>query len=316
MPRKQPVAADALSGLDLNLLVTLDALLRTGSVTRAAESLDVSQSAVSHSLARLRKVFGDPLFVKAHNKMAPTPKALAIAATVAEIVSLVRTTLAPQVEFSPEIAQQTITLCLDDIGELAILPQLMAQLGAIAPGCSLRTMPTEGVSLEQILESGRAHLAITGPQRASRDLKQQKLYSHIFTVIASQACPLEHSITAKQYSSMQHIAFRSAVASSAWLDGALAKSGIERRIRLSTPHHLIVPLLVEQDPGIIATVPHLVAQTYVKFTNIKILTPRFELPKIDVYQFWHPRFDADPVSVWLRTFIRNIFYRHPALHIE
>jgi DNA-binding transcriptional LysR family regulator len=107
-----------------------------------------------------------------------------------------------------------------------------------------------------------------------------------------------------------------AKASAPWLDEELQKIGIQRRIRLGTPHHLIVPLLVEQDPHLIATVPHLLAATYVKFANIKIVTPRFELPKIDVFQFWHPRFDADPVSVWLRTFIRNIFYRHPALHIE
>ncbi len=101
-----------------------------------------------------------------------------------------------------------------------------------------------------------------------------------------------------------------------WLTRELEHVLGPRRVRLSTPHHLIVPLLVEQDPTLIAVVPKLLAATYAKFADIQELTPAFELPRIEVYQFWHRRFDLDPFSVWLRTFIRDLFYRNPALHID
>ena len=313
---KKQIGNDALRNLDLNLLVTLDALLRLGSVTQAAEELGVSQSAVSHALAKLRAVFGDPLFIKTHNKMVATPKALTIASTVSQIVTLARSAVAPAVAFSPATAERRLTLCLDDIGELAILPQLMTALRHTAPACSVQTMPADPAQLEAALESGRADLAITGPLGDVGELMQQKLYSHTFTVIASQRSRLGARISLAQFSSMDHVAQATSVASRVSLSKALERRGITRKIRLTTPHHLMVPLLVEQDPTLIAVVPRLLADTYLKRAAIKIVAASFELPTIEVYQYWHRRFDADPFNAWLRSFIREVFYRNPALHIE
>src|SRR4051812_22785195 len=100
--------ADRLKELDLNLLITLDALLRHASVTRAAEELDVSQSAVSHALARLRVLFGDELFIKSHNRMVPTPKALTLGGAISQIVTLARDTITRAVPFDPTTARRSI----------------------------------------------------------------------------------------------------------------------------------------------------------------------------------------------------------------
>ncbi len=78
----------------------------------------------------------------------------------------------------------------------------------------------------------------------------------------------------------------------------------------------MIPLLVEREPHLVAVVPQLLADTYVRFARVKSLRPAFELPRVDVFQYWHRRFDADPFNRWLRAFVRRALFEHPALHRE
>ncbi len=190
---------DKLHELDLGLLQTLEALLRTRSVTAAAEELDVSQSAVSHALARLRDLFDDPLLVRSGRAMIATPRGLELADPVARILLLGQQVLAPAMGFDPGAAKRTITLCLDDMGELAVLPHLMSELRAAAPHCALETLSAEGAGFEPILNGARVDLGIAGPLAPGADVLHQKLYRHTFTVIASQDCGIEGTIEAAQY---------------------------------------------------------------------------------------------------------------------
>lgn len=222
---KQRLRSEALRNLDLNLLITLDALLRLGSVTHAADELGLSQSAVSHALAKLREGFGDRLFIKTHNKMVATPKALAIASTISQIVALARNAVAPAIAFSPATAERRLMLCLDDIGELAILPQLMGALRRTAPGCSVQTLPADPTQLEGALASGKADLAITGPLDDTGELLQQKHYSHTFTVIASRRSRLGAQITLAQFTAMDHVAQASLAPARISLTSALQQRG-------------------------------------------------------------------------------------------
>lgn len=156
---------EKLRQLDLNLLVTFDALLRHCNVSRAAEQLDVSQSAVSHALAKLRLLFRDPLFINTRNVMIPTPKAHEVSGTVFQIVALARTALLSEAPFDAAVTERTINLCLDDVGELTILPELLARLRTLAPRCSVRTLPAASTNLEKVIESGEADLGCVGRSR-------------------------------------------------------------------------------------------------------------------------------------------------------
>src|SRR5690606_41790872 len=119
-----------LRDVDLNLLVVFDALLRTGSVTRAAQVLGMSQPATSFALSKLRKIFGDPLFVRTGTGICPTPYAERLAAPLDRILDSIRFDLLRQQDFDPATAQRSITLAMHDLGALVFLPPIMDRLAA------------------------------------------------------------------------------------------------------------------------------------------------------------------------------------------
>lgn len=121
---------------DLNLVAVFDALLGERSVTRTAEQLGVTQSAMSHSLSRLRTWFADPLFVRVGSAMQPTPRALELAPVALQIMASVRSGLLSQAGFDPASSTRRFTLCMTDMGESVFLPPLIAQLRAQAPHCT------------------------------------------------------------------------------------------------------------------------------------------------------------------------------------
>ena len=306
---------DRLRSLDLNLLVTLDALLRSRSVTRAAEELGVTQSAASHALARLRRLFGDPLLAKTSDGMVPTPRALELAGPVAHVLELARGTLLPAAGVDPKTVQRTITLCLGDIGEIAVLPLLLTRLREAAPRCTILTVPSEGIGFETILERGLVDLAFSAGLDLKGDVLQQRLYGHDFVAIVAAGSPLRGTLSADQCRALEHVLVTPPQRGRSRIVAALERAGIEPRVRVTTPHYLATPLLVEHDPGLVAIVPRLLAETFAAYGRIRVLQPEFELPRIEVCQYWHRRLDADPFHRWLRGCVREVLYRHPAVHV-
>jgi DNA-binding transcriptional LysR family regulator len=173
----------------------------------------------------------------------------------------------------------------------------------------------ESTGFEHALDGEHVDLAVTGSLQVSADILREPLYGHRFTVIVSQDCALQDRISDEQFAQMEHVLFAPHGARRSWLREDLEARGLGGRIRLSTPHHLIVPLLVEREAALAAVVPQLLADTYTRFARVKILQPDFPLPRIEVYQYWHRRYDADPFHRWLRSFVRDRLYRNPALHI-
>ncbi|MCC7461070.1 MAG: LysR family transcriptional regulator [Gammaproteobacteria bacterium] len=306
---------DRLRNLDLNLLVTLDALLRSCNVTRAAGELGTTQSAASHALARLRQLFDDPLLVKTSAGMTPTPRALELAAPVRQILELARGTLLPATAFEPRTVQRTITLCLGDIGEIAVLPPLMSRLQELAPRCTLLTLPFEPGGFEAVLERGLVDLAFASGLDPVGDVLQQRLYSHDFVAIVSEDCAVRDTLTAQVCGELEHLMLAPPQRGRSWIEQALQRAGVRPRVRLTTPHYLVMPLLVERDAGLIAVVPRLLAETFARMARIRILKPGFDLPRIEVCQYWHRRVDADPFHRWLRGCVREALYRNPTVHV-
>jgi DNA-binding transcriptional LysR family regulator len=254
--------------------------------------------------------------VKTSDGMAPTPRALELAGPVARIVELARGTLLPATDFDPRTAQRTITLCLGDVGEIAVLPLLMSRLKDVAPGCTLKTVPSEGLGFEAILERGLVDLAFAGGLELSGDVLQQKLYSHDFVAIVSETCAFTGTLSAAQCATLEHVMVTPPQRGRSWIELALERAGIAPRVRLTTPHYLVAPLLVERDPALVAIVPRLLADTFAKYARIRLLKPEFKLPRIEVCQYWHRRLDADPFHRWLRGCVRDVLYRNPVVHVD
>lgn len=170
--------------LDMNLLRVFEALLCERSVTRAAHSLGMTQSATSHALNRLRQFFDDPLFVKAGHAMEPTPKAESLQPAVFDIMATVRQRIHTQSVFQPDTASREFVLCIYDLGELVFLPTLLQRLRREAPHCSLRTMQAPAEQIEELLRDSTANLAIGSYRTAPDGLYKQRLFMHSFITIA------------------------------------------------------------------------------------------------------------------------------------
>lgn len=297
---------DKLRGLDLNLLITLDSVLRHRSVTRAADHLEVSQGAVSQALGRLRAFFGDPLLLKTSHAMEPTPLGEELGAAIGEILVLVHGTVLSRAAFDPAGLTGPIRLSLTDMGEFTILPALLDRLSRVAPNCEVRTRSISEVEFKSVMESGQIDLAIGGPMGDVSDLMQQKLYEHELVALVSRNSPLESVLSVHDYASAGHIMIDSPNVKRVYVDRALARLGVARRVVLRTPNALIQPLLLESRPDLIVTAPRLLAEHYARFMGVKVLELGFQLPTISVYQYWHRRYDGHQLCRWLREIVHEI----------
>jgi DNA-binding transcriptional LysR family regulator len=139
---------------DLNLLLVLDAVLREGTLSNAAKALNVSQPTISHSLAKLREILQDELFVRSGNGMQPTPRALALKAPIQRVLAAVKGEVLDTGRFDPAAEIRPYTITTSDIGETLLLPRVVARLTQDAPKVNLRSVVVRPRHLEEELEAG------------------------------------------------------------------------------------------------------------------------------------------------------------------
>jgi DNA-binding transcriptional LysR family regulator len=295
-----------LRGLDLNLLFTFDALLHYGSVTRAAHHLDITQSAVSHSLNKLRTFFGDPLFVKGQSGVVPTERALMLAKSVRQIVSVARETLTANAAFNPAVASRTVTLAMSDMGEISILPAIAQELGSIAPMCSVRTVNLHTAGLEQALESGDVDLVISGPLRVSPSVLQQRLHTHSYSVIVAPTSKISGILSLAQYSTLDHVTVAAARPDLNYRNLIWRKLDVTPRAYLTTANHTVIPWIIARNPQLIATVPEPLARMYAGLRVVRIVRTEFSLPSFPIHQYWHRRFGEDQFNAWFRSIVLQL----------
>jgi DNA-binding transcriptional LysR family regulator len=297
---------------DLNLIAVFDAVAREGNVSKAAEQLGMSQSALSHALRRLRAFFGDPLFVKTGNGMRPTPRAMELTQSVVAVMGAIRADLLVQAGFDATTSRRTFSLCLTDMGELVFLPKLIEQFRKQAPHCAIRTVQIPPKQISAALEAGEVDLALGSLQTTPRGLFQQQLFIRSFvTIVNRRNRKIGKEMTVEQFFGMQHIVVALSGKTEESYDSVIDDYGIRRRIFLTTPHFLTVPLMIEQNPDLIATVPRELGQSFAKYGAVRMLEPPIKLPRFAIRQHWHPRFHHDAANSWLRKLVKQTFESHP-----
>jgi DNA-binding transcriptional LysR family regulator len=225
--------------LDLNLLMTFDAMLREQSVTRAADTLGVTQSALSHSLNRLRAYFDDPLFVKGADGMVPTRKAESLRQPVADVMASIRQRILSEATFDPSSAERTFTFCMTDMGELVFLPPLVNWFAKLAPKCRIRTLQVPTEQIAGLLASGEADLALGSIRSVPEGLYRQRLFLHTFaTIVSASNTSVGQRLTMKQFERMPHVVVSLAGKAGDAYDNLLEEHGVKRNIFLTTPHFL------------------------------------------------------------------------------
>lgn len=297
---------------DLNLLPVFDALIREANVSRAATELGMSQSAVSHALKRLRLFFGDPLFLKTGSGMQATPRAMELLPSVLAVMGTVRGELLVREGFDAATARRMFSLCLTDMGELIFLPRLIERLRAAAPHCTLRTLQIPPRQIAAALESGAADLAMGSLHSMPEGLFQQQLFSRSFvTIVNRNNRKIGPELTYEQYLEMEHIVVSLSGRREDAYDNIIDQYATARRVYLTTPHFLTVPMVIEQNPQLIATVPRELATKFARYKSIKIVETPIKLPPFAVRQHWHPRYQHDTANSWLRKLVKEVFDTHP-----
>lgn len=303
--------------LDLNLLAVLDALFRERSVTKAATSLGLTQSAMSHSLNRLRTYFDDQLFVRSGSGMVPTRKAEDLRQAVDDVMAAVRHHILPGVRFTPATARRVFTFCMTDMGELVFLPPLLQRLKRDAPLCSIRTIQVPSEQVPGLLASGEADLAVGSLRSMPSGLYQQRLFLHSFVgIVSTRNNKVGGRLTSRQFESMPHVVVSLTGRTQESYDAAIDDHGIHRQIAVVTPHFLMVPLLMDRNPELIATVPLELANVFSRFGVVRPVELPVRLPPYPLNQHWHPRFHHDPAIVWLRGLVKQTFETYPDVRAE
>ena len=291
-----------LGRLDLNLLVALDALLTERSVTRAAARLGLTQSAMSHNLARLRALFGDELLTRGSEGMRPTPRALALVDPVRVVLSRIEALVSRDKAFDPRTSERLFRIGLADSMEVLLGPVLLAHLCETAPGVRLRLHNIDTSRLLDDLDADRLDIAVgygvfaQGQAHHKRRLLYTGSYLCLFNADRVGVSP---PLSLEDYVRLPHVLTSLHEDERGVVDDALAKLGLRRTVVLSTPRFLAVPFLVARAP-VVVTMPARLARFYAAALGLSTSPAPVELPEVPVSLLWHASYDEDPAHVWLR----------------
>ncbi|NEW92262.1 LysR family transcriptional regulator [Rhodopseudomonas sp. BR0M22] len=294
-----------LSGLDLNLLPALEALLRRRNVTHAAQEVGLSQPAMSRALSRLRILLGDPLLVRGHHGLVLTPKAQALvprlSVAVADLKELFR-----ERRFDPATEQRTIRIAASDNQTVLLAPLLMARLAREAPGIDLRFEPYRA-DLRERMESGSLDFAFAlattdlPPGAVSMPIADDRL-----ALVMRRGHPRANRIwRIGDYADVDHVGIALLDDGRSELDGILAAAGVSRRVALVTPH-FIAALAAVAATDMVTTISLALARRFAGAFDLIVKPPPFAKVELPMTLVWSHLRNADPLLVWFRGLLREV----------
>ena len=293
-----------LDGLDLNLLMVLDALGTELNATRAARKIGVSQPGISRALGRLRKYFNDPLFIHSAGGLRPTARAEALRRPLHEALSNLGSALAPPT-LELEDWSGAIRLAMLDMEEFLLLPQLLRRVNRLAPNLRLEAVPLLGLSVAQ-LQDETVDFAIGPIQATSGPYVRQKLYADRFVCIVDAASSkAAGELTFETYAAARHLQLGLMDSDTpTQVDASLKRAGIKRNIVMRL-HSLAAALFMLTETDLILTTTSRVASRFASMANVKILPLPVTVDDLVVYQLWHERSQEDARHKWFREQIKE-----------
>ena len=288
--------------VDLNLLVSLHALLETESVTRAARRVGMSQSSMSHALGRLRELFEDPLLVRQGRGLVTTPRARALHGPLQSALRDLQHLLRAEPAFDPRTSTRAFTLiCPDALG--SVVPALLAALQREAPRVSVR-LRTPQRDLAEALEDAVGDLALSGPYAPTSSLKRQGLGALSWVVLRRRDHPVGHHgpLTAAQWTRWPHILLETGNDSPNIVAEAIRRAGLDRTIGAVLPSFLMAAHVVSRSDHFL-TAARALAEPLRAPLDLIVSPPPIALDPIPVTAIWPERLDHDPGHLWFRTVI-------------
>ncbi|MGQ7246334.1 LysR family transcriptional regulator [Halomonas sp. V046] len=290
--------------LDLNLLVALDHMLTLKSVSRAAERMNLTQSAMSNALTRLRSYFDDPLLVQVGRRMELTPRAQAMKHSVRDILVRIEATVDTDLVFDPSQSTRDFRIILSDFTMTALMPRVLELADAESSSLNFQLLP-QVESPHQAIEKGDADVLIAPAPLTSPEHPSAHLFSESYVCITcSRSRHHGKSMTLERYTAARHVQMipttGAATFEQQWLEGL----GIFRDIALKSYTFASLPHLVVNSDRI-ATVHRHLAQQYQSILPIEIHSLPFDVPVLEERIQWHAYRDQDPGIRWLTDLMRR-----------
>jgi DNA-binding transcriptional LysR family regulator len=297
--------------LDLKLLVIFDQIRRLRSITLAAESLGVTQSAISKSLQRLRDRLGDTLFVRTPSGMEPTSRARELEAPIADILNAYFERIASAPPFDPTTSHRVFTIQASDMGLSVFLPVLAPQVKRLAPHARIHGITASQREIIEGLECGDIDISLGAFSTLSEGgIYQQRLFDEHYICLVRKGHPACSApvFDVEQFQRYSHIVVTAGKTGHIHgkAEAILLQEFPELNVALRVPSFLLGAMLLRDTDHILA-IPSTAAIVFAPQFGLECLHCPVHLPGFTVLQYWHERFSRDPAVEWLRGIIHETF---------
>lgn len=303
------VASFNWKGIDLNLLIALQALYKTNSVSKAAERCFVSQSAMSHSLQRLRKLFDDPLFERVGSRMEPTERATELSHSVDLLLAQIQTDILRTKPFNPQTYDGVWKIGLTDYAEQMFAPSLFDTIKRLAPQSKVALFNVNRANYQQVYENEKLDVVIGSFGEAVKRYSTQLLYTEQHVCLYdSDVCKFSDSMSLLEFTSVEHALVSPNGVMSTGVDKKLEECGLERKVSIVSSNFLTVKNLI-QGRELICIVPKLVATHQNTASSIKAVEPPIDVPDFDIQLMYRKGLSQDNKNKFIRDLVSETVIR-------
>lgn len=304
-----------MSGVDLNLLVALSALLEERSVTRAAKRVGVTQPAMSRTLGRLRELLGDPLLVRSGRGVVATARAEALAEPLARLLADAAELIRAPGPFDPASAQRRFVVGTSDFVVAAVVPPLAARIATEAPGVDL-VLQTASGEMGAALEAGEVDLAVLPDGQTDPALRRRPSVEVPFACLlrADHPAIAGGALSLEDYAALPHLLVAPRGRPGGVVDRVLADRGLARRVAVQVQTFGVAGEIIAAT-SLVATLPLPVALDHAAKLPVRVVPPPIPVPPFRLVLLWHERAHHDPGHAWLRRLLDETVRRHVA-HAE
>jgi len=291
--------------LDLNLLRVFQTLFWEQNMTRTAEILHITPSAVSHSISRLRDALDDPLFVRSQNKMLPTPACQRMAPSIIESLAQLQQLLQQWGSFEPASSEYNFRVGMHDAMEPSIVPKLAAKLAKLAPYITFSSIKIDRRNLSNDLTSGNLDMAIDIALAVEDAINYEKLATNTFIVLMRHEHPLAGTLNKKSYLESSHLNVSNRTSGLTIEDTMFQEAGLKRKTTIRCQNHFAAKEILKNSDQLLTT-PQLLGEQLLD-NELRIEPLPFRSQGFSTHLYWHQNTKNDAALSWFRSIINSLF---------
>lgn len=295
--------------IDLNLIRVFDVLMQERSVTRAAESLGRTQSAVSHSLAKLRILFKDELFTRDGGLMRPTPRALELVTDLSDALAKIRATIGRYKVFDPATTERKFRVGLTDYHAIIFVPGLIKEFSRQAPNATLNVIPANRIEDESSDYFRQVDCTVTRANVKDKPglIKVELGPDRMLCAVWSGSRIANTSLSMEAYLSTPHIQISSDGLSEGLADAALRERGLRRNVVATISNYLVMPWAL-RGTELITHCGDGIVQMLDQTSEVTLLPPPIPIPSVSANLVIHRQMATDQGTLWLRQLITELYH--------